>query len=106
MTSTNAVLRLRARRSLSSCRGMAWIMAAISSLQQRRRLEAVVRRRRRQVRPVQAVRPLPWKLRCGLAAAQGLQHDVQEEDLGEPEAPGADGGDHVEVGELQGVVRD
>src|SRR2546421_298194 len=70
-----------------------------------RRLERVVRRRRRNG-PLQRVRAFPWPGGCRCTETQCLQHDVQEEHLGQSEAERADGGDLVPVGELGRVVGD
>ena len=73
-------------------------------LELRWRFEGVERRRRRHG-PLQAFRAIPWLGRGLLAAADGRQdHEEQEEHLRQAETEGADGGDHVEVGELRRVV--
>src|SRR6478672_11837993 len=69
-------------------------------LDHRLHFERVVRRRRRQVRPLERVRAFPRLLGGGAAAADALDDVVEEEQLREPEDERADRRDHVPLGEL------
>ncbi|KOF38350.1 hypothetical protein ACX15_23545, partial [Vibrio parahaemolyticus] len=78
---------------------------ARSSLDLGRGAEGVVGRRRRDA-PLQALGAVPGLGRGRLAAADALDDDEQEQQLGGAEHEGADRRNHVEVGELQVVVGD
>src|SRR3954466_5607254 len=62
-------------------------------LDERRLLEGGIRRGRRQVGPVERIGAFPRLLRRGGTAPERLEEDVQEEQLRQREAEGADRGD-------------
>src|SRR5262245_54779808 len=71
-------------------------------------LEAVIRRRRRQVCPLERVRAFPRVRRRLLSPAKhrALQDNPEEDELRQTEAERADRCDEVVIGKLQRVVRD
>src|SRR3954468_25053722 len=81
---------------------MDWAMPA--RFDDRRRLERVVRRRRRQVRPLQRIGAFPGLLRRRLAASQALEEEVDEHELREREAERAEGGNLVPGLEHERIV--
>src|SRR5262245_57911203 len=71
-------------------------------------LEAVIRRRRRQVCPLERVGAVPRVRRRLLSPTEdgALQDDPEKDELRQTEAERADRGNEVVIGKLQRIVRD